>query len=647
MKKAKKLISLILAVLIFTSMFAIAGITTVSATSYPKIPAFQISRVRQPSNDDIGLCYWASLATVQGYCLGSYTYGGVTTNYRIPGKDYVYTDRADAITKLFKDKANGYAHDTNNLQVMCPVKMTLVTKDIGKNNYTYNLIYQQLAQGKPVIIYTGTHASVIIGYNGSSTTLEPSGFTVMEIKRDGNWWKNSESIYNKYANNPNIDTADGTDPGCYLTLDSWIAYCGNRVQEICYPTNAVATECTFNFNANGGTGTMPSFKAAMGKQVTFPECTFTKEGYHCVGYTAFRHSDSTWHAAGIGWKTENDIIVQGLSKSEYAQGLTFNMNESWTKNGGYVGCSFTLHPIWMPDKPSLKFYNNYSSTNYMMGISYDNYSDYYQSRDTSVYNISYARTLSTLYMDTIKIIATSQGNANGKDLLFKTQTNAGKKVAGEQGDEKPMTLKFKAKSSVDGAKLYFRWGYSTKTTFVTLSTSWDVYTIDMSKNQWDGCHMHPYFDSAGTFYLADFELIDTGANSPSEKESCDLAQTIEYSGNTYESLPTPYRNGYSFAGWYTAKSGGTLVSASTTVMPANTCVYARWIKNNESNLLGDCDFDGDVTVMDATLIQRRIANMISFTTEQNSVADVDCDSEVTVMDATKIQRFVASIIDSL
>jgi len=45
----------------------------------------------------------------------------------------------------------------------------------------------------------------------------------------------------------------------------------------------------------------------------------------------------------------------------------------------------------------------------------------------------------------------------------------------------------------------------------------------------------------------------------------------------YGTLPTPTRTGYTFSGWYTAKSGGSKVTASSTVnITANTTLYARW-----------------------------------------------------------------------
>ena len=46
---------------------------------------------------------------------------------------------------------------------------------------------------------------------------------------------------------------------------------------------------------------------------------------------------------------------------------------------------------------------------------------------------------------------------------------------------------------------------------------------------------------------------------------------------TYGTLPTPTRTGYVFSGWYTAKTGGTLVTSSTTVSTASDhTLYAQW-----------------------------------------------------------------------
>lgn len=52
-------------------------------------------------------------------------------------------------------------------------------------------------------------------------------------------------------------------------------------------------------------------------------------------------------------------------------------------------------------------------------------------------------------------------------------------------------------------------------------------------------------------------------------------------GDSYGTLPTPKRDYYTFLGWYTAASGGTQVSASTTPTSAtNVTIYAQWKLND-------------------------------------------------------------------
>ena len=48
-------------------------------------------------------------------------------------------------------------------------------------------------------------------------------------------------------------------------------------------------------------------------------------------------------------------------------------------------------------------------------------------------------------------------------------------------------------------------------------------------------------------------------------------------GSTYGDLCTPYREGYTFLGWYTETSGGTKVTSSTKVeVTSNQTIYAKW-----------------------------------------------------------------------
>ncbi|MDO5124124.1 MAG: dockerin type I domain-containing protein [Eubacteriales bacterium] len=62
--------------------------------------------------------------------------------------------------------------------------------------------------------------------------------------------------------------------------------------------------------------------------------------------------------------------------------------------------------------------------------------------------------------------------------------------------------------------------------------------------------------------------------------------------------------------------------------------------------VGNVDKTGGITVKDATLIQKYIANLEEVEKVQIALADVDADEKVTVKDATMIQKYCANIIDS-
>ncbi len=63
-------------------------------------------------------------------------------------------------------------------------------------------------------------------------------------------------------------------------------------------------------------------------------------------------------------------------------------------------------------------------------------------------------------------------------------------------------------------------------------------------------------------------------------------------------------------------------------------------------LYGDVDFDGKVTIKDATMIQKYVAGLLSFSELTKKVARVNGKATVTVSDATAIQRMVAGISDT-
>ena len=76
-----------------------------------------------------------------------------------------------------------------------------------------------------------------------------------------------------------------------------------------------------------------------------------------------------------------------------------------------------------------------------------------------------------------------------------------------------------------------------------------------------------------------------------------------------------------------------------------TVIYDANTNANDETLVGDVDLDGKITVLDATKIQRNLAEMEQFRKKQTVVGDVDRSGKLEITDATKIQLFVAEIID--
>jgi transcription antitermination factor NusG len=67
-------------------------------------------------------------------------------------------------------------------------------------------------------------------------------------------------------------------------------------------------------------------------------------------------------------------------------------------------------------------------------------------------------------------------------------------------------------------------------------------------------------------------------------------------------------------------------------------------KASTTGKLGDVDNDGEITIMDATAIQRHIAKSKILTDDEISRADTDRDGEISIMDTTAIQRYIAKLI---
>ncbi len=99
-------------------------------------------------------------------------------------------------------------------------------------------------------------------------------------------------------------------------------------------------------------------------------------------------------------------------------------------------------------------------------------------------------------------------------------------------------------------------------------------------------HVYSY-DLAGNSTCGEIRLDDVNVTFNANGGTCSTGSkkltsitAFENYINPYGTLPTPTRSGYSFAGWYTAASGGTKVTASTMISNrSNHTLYAHWTQN--------------------------------------------------------------------
>lgn len=84
------------------------------------------------------------------------------------------------------------------------------------------------------------------------------------------------------------------------------------------------------------------------------------------------------------------------------------------------------------------------------------------------------------------------------------------------------------------------------------------------------------------------------------------------------------------------------------VTPKIRRYYVEYTFDSTKNYIsGDVNNDGTVNVLDATELQKYVAELSTLNDEQLAVADINGDGKISVLDATEIQKYVAEIITSL
>ena len=343
---------------------------------------------------------------------------------------------------------------------------------------------------------------------------------------------------------------------------------------------------TVAYDANGGSGSsISSDKLGANEVFTLKDNDLTREGYDFAGYIVRRSSDNKWFTNSDGWQSQSDIYQNGYIYSYYYPGESYRMSANWLEDLDEE-TTLTFYAQWLPHEAKLEFMANYSGYNHMLGSDLrGNYSNYIFSRDQDVYTVTRDSSERLNNADSLKIVGKYAGES-GSDLAFKTSTNYGYGdgyfTAAPAGDSKIFYLHFYAKADVDNAKMYFRWGYSSDFTSVTLTKEWQTYYVALPKSPYYSPTIHPYFDKAGTYYINSLALSDIAWTSnvvPETGFKAAADQTFTR-GEAPGTLPTPTRSGYTFTGWYTEPEGGSRITANTKIAYSVLRLYAHWRKDS-------------------------------------------------------------------
>lgn len=96
--------------------------------------------------------------------------------------------------------------------------------------------------------------------------------------------------------------------------------------------------------------------------------------------------------------------------------------------------------------------------------------------------------------------------------------------------------------------------------------------------------------------------------------------------------------------WY----GGSAVDNQAFFKPDGTAVSSLWVFDRvkeEAYLIGDTDLDGEVSILDATAVQRYLVDLIYLRPTAQKAADADRSGGIDILDATRIQRTIAGYHD--
>ena len=331
------------------------------------------------------------------------------------------------------------------------------------------------------------------------------------------------------SSNPSVISVD--DNGTLHAKAPGTATITVNRQSYSFSKQITVTLSTISFSGNGATsGFMESIQGAIGQSATIPNVGFSRTGYTFTGWNT--SPDGT----GTAYRPNATIQFAAQNITLYAQWKVRSYSVNFDSNGGSAVASQSVKYGSKASRPTDPTRAGHT------------FQGWYTSRDGGA-RYDFNQTVTgdvTLY---------AHWSVNSYTLAF--DGNGGK------ASESSRTVQYGSQYSLPTATRAghtFQGWYTAKSGGTKVSPSTTMGAANTT--------LYAHW-SVNAYTLA----FDGNGGKASES-----SRKVQY-GNQYGTLPTATRTGYAFQGWYTARSGGSQVSSSTTMEAANTTVYAHWTVN--------------------------------------------------------------------
>ena len=332
------------------------------------------------------------------------------------------------------------------------------------------------------------------------------------------------------SSNPSVISVD--DNGTLHAKAPGTATITVNRQSYSFSKQITVTLSTISFSGNGATsGFMESIQGAIGQSATIPNVGFSRTGYTFTGWNT--SPDGT----GTAYRPNATIQFAAQNITLYAQWKVRSYSVNFDSNGGSAVASQSVKYGSKASRPTDPTRAGHT------------FQGWYTSRDGGA-RYDFNQTVTgdvTLY---------AHWSVNSYTLAF--DGNGGK--ASESSRTVQYGSQYGSLPTATRTGHTFQGWYTAKSGGTKVSPSTTMGTANTT--------LYAHW-SVNAYTLA----FDGNGGKASES-----SRKVQY-GNQYGTLPTATRTGYAFQGWYTARSGGSQVSSSTTMEAANTTVYAHWTVN--------------------------------------------------------------------